>query len=213
MSAHQDNNDAVSIGEKQDGKMLETSLNHIPSHANGTVATIDGMDPATLHNDEVITRAIKAIGSGKFQWQLTFSCGFGFLVDQMVLVSISLVPPQAAMEFGPRYATLLSASSLVWQASIFGCSIFTAIAACSPNWAALNVFLALIGLLAGGNLAIDLTLLDEAIPQEWWFILSSLAGIWGFGNAVTGLIAWPLVNFGCPSGSTPETCSRSENMG
>lgn len=90
----------------------------------------------------------------------------------MVLVSISLVTPQAAMEFGPRYATLLSASSyaglligalflgtladnfgrrLVWQASIFGCSIMTTIAACSPNWAALNVFVALIGLFAGGN--------------------------------------------------------------
>ncbi|EMT65609.1 Putative MFS-type transporter PB1E7.08c [Fusarium odoratissimum] len=235
MATHQDNNDAASIDEKQDGKMFETSLDHIPSHANGTVATIDGIDPATLHNDEVITQAIQAIGFGKFQWQLTFSCGFGFLVDQMVLVSISLVTPQAAMEFGPRYATLLSASSyagllvgalflgtladnfgrrLVWQASIFGCSILTTIAACSPSWAALNVFVALIGLFAGGNLAIDLTLLAEAIPQEWSFILSSLAGIWGLGNAVTGLIAWPLlVNFGCPSGSAPETCSRGENMG
>ncbi|KLO95346.1 related to synaptic vesicle transporter SV2 (major facilitator superfamily) [Fusarium fujikuroi] len=235
MATHQDNADAASIGEKQDGKMFETSLDHFPSHANGTVATIDGIDPTTLHNDEVITQAIQAIGFGKFQWQLTFSCGFGFLVDQMVLVSISLVTPQAAMEFGPRYATLLSASSyaglligalflgtladnfgrrLVWQASIFGCSIMTTIAASSPNWAALNVFISLIGLFAGGNLAIDLTLLAEAIPQEWSFILSSLAGIWGFGNAVTGLIAWPLlVNFGCPSGSTPETCSRSDNMG
>ncbi|KAI1045074.1 hypothetical protein LB505_009398 [Fusarium chuoi] len=172
MVTHQDNADAASIGEKQDGKMFETSLDHVPSHANGTVATIDGIDPATLHNDEVITQAIQAIGFGKFQWQLTFSCGFGFLVDQMVLVSISLVTPQAAMEFGPRYATLLSASSyaglligalflgtladnfgrrLVWQASIFGCSIMTAIAASSPNWAALNIFIALIGLFAGGN--------------------------------------------------------------
>ncbi|KAF5644097.1 synaptic vesicle transporter SV2 [Fusarium sp. NRRL 52700] len=209
MTTQQDSNDAASIGEKQDGKMFETSLDHAPSHANGTVATTDGIDPATLHNDEVITQAIQAIGFGKFQWQLTFSCGFGFLVDQMVLVSISLVTPQAAMEFGPRYATLLSASSyaglligalclgtladnfgrrLVWQASIFGCSIMTAIAACSPSWAALNVFIALIGLFAGGNresmillMAIDLTLLAEAIPQE--------------------------------CGSTPETCSRGENMG
>lgn len=38
------------------------------------------------------------------------------------------------------------------------------------------------------KVAIDLTLLAEAIPQEWSFILSSLAGIWGLGNAVTGLI-------------------------
>ncbi|PNP59966.1 hypothetical protein FNYG_14703 [Fusarium nygamai] len=146
----------------------------------------------------------------------------------MVLVSIS-------MELGPRYATLLSAflyarlligalslgiladhfgRRLVWQASIFGCSIMTAIAASSPNWAALNDFIALIALFAGGNLAIDLTLLAEAIPHEWSFILTRLAGIWGLGNVVTGLIAWPiLVNFGCPSGSTPENCSRGDNIG
>lgn len=87
MVTHQDNADAASIGEKQDGKMFETSLDHVPSHANGTVATIDGIDPATLHNDEVITQAIQAIGFGKFQWQLTFSCGFGFLVDQVNLIT------------------------------------------------------------------------------------------------------------------------------
>lgn len=90
----------------------------------------------------------------------------------MILVSISLVTPQAAMEFGPRYATLLSASlyagmlfgavvlggladnigrRLVWQLSIFGCSIVTTVAACSPNWAALNIFIVLIGIFTGGN--------------------------------------------------------------
>ncbi|KAF5563453.1 major facilitator superfamily transporter [Fusarium napiforme] len=84
MPTHKDNADAASVGEKQDG-MFETSLDHVPSHANGTVATIDGIDPATIHNDEVITQALQAIGFGKSQWQLTFSCGFGFgfLVDQV----------------------------------------------------------------------------------------------------------------------------------
>ena len=90
----------------------------------------------------------------------------------MILVSISLVTPQAAMEFGPRYATLLSVPlyagllvgaivlggladnigrRLVWQASIFGVSIMTMVAAASPNWASLNVFIALIGVFGGGN--------------------------------------------------------------
>lgn len=84
------------------------------------------------------------------------------------------------------------------------------------------------------TVAIDLTILAEAIPQQWSFILSSLACIWGLGNAITGLIgnsstifgqccvvytyfsgiAWPiLVNFGCPSGSTPANCSKGDNMG
>ncbi|KAH7173167.1 putative sugar transporter [Fusarium flagelliforme] len=225
--------DAASVSdEKMESKTFGVPLKHSSSHRNGEVTTFDDADGATLHNHEVINKAIQAIGFGKFQWQLTFSCGFGFL---MILVSISLVTPQAAMEFGPRYATLLSASlyagmlfgavvlggladnigrRLVWQLSIFGCSIVTTVAACSPNWAALNIFIVLIGVFAGGNLAIDLTILAEAIPQQWSFILSSLAGIWGLGNAITGLIAWPLlVNLGCPSGSTPDNCRKADNMG
>lgn len=92
----------------------------------------------------------------------------------MLLVAISLLTPQAAMEFGPKYPTLLSASNyaglflgaivlggladnvgrrLIWQLSIFGVSIVTMIVAASPNWTGLNWFLALLGFFAGGNCA------------------------------------------------------------
>lgn len=90
----------------------------------------------------------------------------------MLLVSISLVMPQATKEFAPKYGTLLSATQyaalgvgaltfgifadlagrrLSWQLSIFGASIFTAIGAASPNWASLNVFIALTAFFGGGN--------------------------------------------------------------
>jgi MFS family permease len=90
----------------------------------------------------------------------------------MLLVTISLIMPQASKEFAPLHATLLSATQyagllvgavvfglwadiigrrIAWQASIFGVSIFTAICAASPNWAALNVFVALAGFFGGGN--------------------------------------------------------------
>lgn len=93
-------------------------------------------------------------------------------LSQMILVCISLLTPQSAMEFGPKYPTLLAAPSyaglligaivlgvladnvgrrLVWHASIFGVSVFAMINAAAPNWAALNVFMALIGFFAGGN--------------------------------------------------------------
>lgn len=76
------------------------------------------------------------------------------------------------MEFGPRYETLLSVGlyagllvgalslgaladnigrRLVWQLSIFGVSIVVLVAASSPNWAALNVWIAISGYFAGGN--------------------------------------------------------------
>jgi MFS family permease len=80
--------------------------------------------------------------------------------------------PQASKEFAPLHATLLSATQyagllvgalvfgfgadiigrrIAWQASIFGVSIFTTICGASPNWAALNVFVALAGFFGGGN--------------------------------------------------------------
>ncbi|KAF7556450.1 hypothetical protein G7Z17_g1442 [Cylindrodendrum hubeiense] len=219
--------------EKRDS--MAKPIERVSSQGKGSISPVQDVHGDIVTNNVIVDETIEAIGFGKFQWQLTFSCGFGFLVDQMLLVSISLVTPQAAMEFGPKYATLLSASNyagllvgaivlggladnigrrLVWQASIFGISIFTMIAASSPNWAALNVFLAICGLFGGGNLAIDLAILAESIPRRWSFVLPGLAGVWGMGNAFTGLIAWPLlVNFGCPSGSTPENCSKSDNMG
>jgi MFS family permease len=90
----------------------------------------------------------------------------------MLLVSISLVTPEAAVEFNPRYPTLLSAALYaglvigalsvgelavimgrmrLWQVSIFGVAVFSMIAASSPNWTALNIFVALTGIFGGGN--------------------------------------------------------------
>lgn len=81
---------------------------------------------------------------------------------QMLLVSISLVMPQASKEFTTKYATLLSAAQyaglflgavlfgvladltgrrLAWQLSIFGVAAFTTVCASSPNWAILNFLL------------------------------------------------------------------------
>lgn len=86
-----------------------------------------------------------------------------------------MVMPQASKEFSPQYATLLSAAQyagllvgailfgfladitgrrLAWQLSIFGVAAFTMICASSPNWAALNVFVAIRGLFGGGNRAL-----------------------------------------------------------
>jgi hypothetical protein len=95
MSAQPVAADAASVSdEKRESKTFGVPLNHSESHGNGTVTTIDGVDAATLHNHEVINKAIEAIGFGKFQWQLTFSCGFGFLVDQVrsIICSSSIIP-------------------------------------------------------------------------------------------------------------------------
>ncbi|PKY07927.1 putative sugar transporter [Aspergillus campestris IBT 28561] len=209
-------------------------LTQTPSVSEGKTAPHYAPEPSSP-NDTIIQNAIEAIGMGRYQWQLLASCGFGFIADQMLLVSISLVMPQASKEFSPQYATLLPATQYAalgvgavafgfladicgrrwaWQGSIFGVSVFTAVCAGSPNWAGLNVFIALAAFFGGGNLAIDLTVLAECLPRKWGFLLSGLACLWGLGNAVTGLIAWPLVvNFCCPQGATSETCTKADNMG
>ncbi|QGA12644.1 hypothetical protein EYB26_000288 [Talaromyces marneffei] len=190
---------------------------------------------AVNSNILIVHHAIERIGMGKYQWQLLTTCGFGFLIDQMLFVSISILAPTTAKEFGPAHSTLLSAPlyvgllmgaiaygaladkvgrRLIWQISIYGVSIVNIFSASATSWTAMNVWMALSGLFGGGNLAIDLAVLSEALPQKWMFLLTGLACVWGLGSAITGLIAWPLVvAFCCPNGATPETCSRSENMG
>ncbi|CAI7657500.1 hypothetical protein PCG10_003570 [Penicillium crustosum] len=202
---------------------------------DAAISVTHGNVSVLASNELVVDHVIEAIGMGRYQWQLLFSCSFGFLVDQMLLISITIIMPNAAKEFGPRYQTLLSASlyaglfvgavtcgiladllgrKLIWQLSIFGVSSATLLAASSPNWAALNIWTALCGFLAGGNLAIDLAVLAESLPQKWTFLLTGIACVWGLGNAVTALISWPLVvQFCCPNGTNPETCARSDNMG
>ncbi|KAL4748347.1 hypothetical protein BDW72DRAFT_214851 [Aspergillus terricola var. indicus] len=192
----------------------------VRSMAQGTV-------DALVSNQLVVDQAIDAIGMGRYQWQLLFSCGFGFLVDQMLLISITIIMPNAAKEFGPQYQALLSASlyaglfvgavacrlladilgrKIVWQLSIFGVSIVTLLAASSPNWRAVNVWTTLCGLFGGGNCVVS--------AQKMVVLLTGLACIWGLGNAITALISWPLVvNFCCPNGTSAETCTRPNNLG
>ncbi|KAF3010373.1 hypothetical protein E8E14_010022 [Neopestalotiopsis sp. 37M] len=207
-----------------------------PRESNTVGSMIDlGLNPGNGDSSLLfVEHAIEQIGMGAFQWKLAFTCAFGFIVDQMLLVSISLVPAQAAAEFGPQYSTLISpfnyaglflgaivlgimadtiGRKLVWQTSLFAVCIFVMTAAGSPSWGALTGFVTIYGFFAGGNLAIDLTLLAECLPARYSFLLTGMAAVWGLGNAITGLIAWPLlVNFSC-SGSTPDTCPKSENMG
>ncbi|KAK1637553.1 major facilitator superfamily domain-containing protein [Colletotrichum phormii] len=158
----------------------------IPSNTHGLTAEFKtgGLNDVE-QNLKVIEEAVEAIGFGKFHWQLSMSCGFGFLADQMLLVSISLVGPQLTPEFAPTYPTLLPAS----------------------NYAGL-----LVGAIA--MVAIDLTILAENIPRRWSFMLAGLACVWGLGNSITGFLRWGLlVNFGCPQDATPSTCPKSANMG
>lgn len=51
------------------------------SRADGDVVALTeaGEGPAAVF----ISSAIETIGMGRYQWQLLFTCGFGYLVDQV----------------------------------------------------------------------------------------------------------------------------------
>ncbi|UNI24496.1 hypothetical protein JDV02_010236 [Purpureocillium takamizusanense] len=74
------------------------------SHSQSGSPAIDDSHANLARVDD----AIEAIGWGKYQWQLALTCGFGFLADQMLLVAISVVTPQASMEFSPKYPLYLA---------------------------------------------------------------------------------------------------------
>lgn len=79
-----------SADERSRKEDVEKPLSPVPSNAHGSTVeyTQQPMSP-TEKNLIVIDEAVEAIGFGKFQWQLTLSCGFGFLADQVRAVPTS----------------------------------------------------------------------------------------------------------------------------
>lgn len=63
---------------------LGNAIAPIPSNTLGSIAEFKtGGLSDVEQNLKVIEEAVEAIGFGKFHWQLTMSCGFGFLADQV----------------------------------------------------------------------------------------------------------------------------------
>jgi hypothetical protein len=61
----------------------EKSIEPVVSNAYGNSESLQDVQLALGANLILVDETIEAIGFGKFQWQLTLSCGFGFLADQV----------------------------------------------------------------------------------------------------------------------------------
>ncbi|KAK6073162.1 membrane transporter (hexose transporter) [Seiridium cupressi] len=130
----------------------------------------------------------------------------------MITLVQSIIAVQAFMEFGQvGYAKGLTiatyvgmlAGAIFWgfgadiigrkiafNTSLFICSISCIIAGAMPSWASLGFFVALLSFGAGGNLIMDTAVLLEYLPSNKQWLLTLLACWWGFGQAITGFIAW-----------------------
>lgn len=75
------------------GSCTPTSVSDVEGSASYDLAAVSARaeaelhdfhyDAATLHNVAVINNAIEMCGMGRYQWQMFFTCGFGFFVDQV----------------------------------------------------------------------------------------------------------------------------------
>lgn len=46
---------------------------------------VEDEEYVTQHNTAIFNQAIESLGFGRYQWKMFFTCGFGFLVDQVNL--------------------------------------------------------------------------------------------------------------------------------
>lgn len=67
--------------KKQEPEELVTDVSRRSSTAEGEL--FREADHVLHHNTAVFNHAIEQLGFGRYQWQLFFTCGFGFLVDQV----------------------------------------------------------------------------------------------------------------------------------
>ncbi|KAH6957719.1 major facilitator superfamily domain-containing protein [Ilyonectria sp. MPI-CAGE-AT-0026] len=199
------------------------------------VLDLHDLDPALNLKMHLINDAIDEIGWTPYHLKLFFLNGFGYAVDSMITLFQSVIAAQAFLEFGQKgYANGLTIASYVgmltgalfwgfgadiigrkysFNISLFICSISCIIAGSMPSWESLGVWVAFISFGAGGNLIMDTAVFLEYLPSNKQWLLTLLACWWGFGQAITGFIAWGFMvpdKWNC---SDVATCTKANNYG
>ncbi|TCD68505.1 hypothetical protein EIP91_010561 [Steccherinum ochraceum] len=192
-----------------------------------------GIDPVYHAKARVLNSAFQEMGMGKYQWYLFVVTGFGWFSDNLWPVATTLILTPTVAEFGYNgpyiklswaLGTLVGAAiwgiaSDIWgrkwafNITLFMTGLFATAAGGSNNAVALNAFVAVWSIGTGGNLPVDSAVFLEFIPASHQYLLTVLSIWWALGQLLGALVAWPLIaNFSC-SGTTPDTCPKSENMG
>lgn len=82
----------------------------------------------------------------------------------------------------------------------------------SPNFVAISVFCAFIGVGTGGNQPVDSAIFLEYIPATHQYLLMMQSAFWSIGQAIAALIGWPIIaNFSCQSNEA--NCQYESNLG
>ncbi|KAL1297510.1 hypothetical protein AAFC00_005028 [Neodothiora populina] len=185
---------------------------------------------------ELVGNAMNEIGMGRYQWELFVVSGFGWITDNFWSQGIGSIQPSVVLEFAGvgrvSYSSVAYYAGLICGAFFWGTSsdfigrkpafnatlfiggVFACIVAGMSNFVAFCVMWAIIGTAAGGNVPVDSMIFLEFVPGSHQYLLTALSAWWNLGQVIVSLISWVfLANYTCPTDSTPETCSRKDNMG
>lgn len=196
----------------------------------------EGINPAFMAKVVVLNKAMAELGMGRYQWELFFTSGFGWMADNLWLQAISIVMPSVGNEWRgyptvrmvsfALYCGLLTGAAfwgmscdvvgrrVAWNSTLLLSGIFGILAGAMPNFVSFSAMIALVGFGAGGNLPVDGTMFLEFIPGNKQYLLTFLSIWWAIGQVVASLIAWVFIaNYGCESPPPGEFCSRDENWG
>lgn len=161
----------------------------------------------------VINKAIQDIGMGRYNWNLFFLCGIGWLSDNLWLQQVALTLPSLSDEFNVssndvRYTTCylfagLCLGTIFWGigSDIIGRRVsfnMTLLIAgtsgigvgVSSSWLSVCLFYLIVGFGIGGNLPVVSALFLEILPHKSGRYLTLLSIWWPIGQLVASLSAW-----------------------
>ncbi|KAK5997347.1 MFS siderochrome iron transporter 1 [Cladobotryum mycophilum] len=221
-----------------DGVMIAGEIKNFDGSSlrgNEDVLALQDLDPALNMKMHLVNNAIDEIGWTPYHLKLFFLNGFGYSVDSLILLFQSIISAQAYREFGEKgyknaltiavYVGMLTGAifwgfsadiigrKFAFNVSLFICSISCIVAGAMPNWPGLAFFIAVLGFGGGGNLIMDTTVFLEYLPSNKQWLLTFLACWWGFGQAITGFIAWGFLvpdKWNC---ADVATCTWDNNWG
>ncbi|KAM5351154.1 hypothetical protein ACJ41O_003877 [Fusarium nematophilum] len=204
-------------------------------HGIDTRAIPSGADEVYERKVAVMNQALIDLGMGSFQWKVFAMTGFGWFVDNFWMQAITIISAPVRNEFAvqriafltvAKYAGLVVGSSvwpmtadfigrrLAFNITLLLSSVAGLVGAGSPNFVAIAVFCAFIGVGTGGNQPVDSAIFLEFIPATHQYLLTMQSAFWSVGQAVAALIAWPLIaNYSCPSGLPAGECRFEDNLG
>ncbi|KAJ5723946.1 hypothetical protein N7488_001981 [Penicillium malachiteum] len=249
-------NGVPSMDEKVDDSDANKSLDRAPSTENGSAGSLpdtsshltieiiraevdaemasSGLDSVYDRKAMVINRALQDIGMGRYQWQLFFLCGFGWMADNLWLQGVALTLTPIAYEFNistswVRFSTCalflglcIGASfwgiisdivgrRLAFNTTLFLAGAFGLAAGGGPSWIGVSALYSCLGLGVGGNLPVDGALFLEFLPCVSGNMLTMLSVWWPIGQLISSLLAWAFIpTYSC---SSAEGCTKEKNMG